>query len=95
MNRSVIASLMIGIAFLLVEGTAQTQNRTPQAAQPGRYQLFSAEHAIIGITNAEAEKVILRIDTATGKVDEWNIGQDAEGKVFDEWTPTGELPRKR
>lgn len=91
MNRTVVLTALV-LVVLLVEGIAQTQSRIQTHSQPGRYQLFSAEHAIEG---PGSEKTILRIDTATGKVDEWNYGRDSQGKIFDEWTPTGELLRNR
>jgi hypothetical protein len=91
MNRVHIAiAIAISTAALLAVGNAQT-NRTP-VGQPGRYQLFVGEHDVLG--SGAAEKVTLRIDTATGEVSEYMTGKDRDGATVDDWLPTGLLPLK-
>lgn len=84
MNRTNTAIVVIATAALLAVGNAQT----PKVSGPvGRYQLFAGETSAGGSPN---HKAILRIDTATGIVDEWIT--NAAG---DSWHQTGSLPGRK
>ncbi|MGD1071715.1 MAG: hypothetical protein ABSB15_16400 [Bryobacteraceae bacterium] len=78
----IVALLAIGVARM----TAQGQ---PADGAVGRYQLFTAEHAITSPKGTYTGKDILRIDTATGQTSAWVNGQDASGKLVSALLPIG------
>jgi hypothetical protein len=80
-NRNNIAIAAIVAALLLIAGGAQTQSTSGSV---GRYQLFSGETD--AGTSGPPHRAILRIDTATGTVDEW-----ITSSVVDSWHRTGTL----
>jgi len=101
-NRLPLTIILASIAVMLLAVTSSSQQPAVRpdvslqsTTQIGRYQLFSGEHQIEGTRTMVSEKVILRIDTITGKVDWWEYGRDENGRVYDEWKPTGLLERSR
>jgi len=83
MNKLNVTLLLIIASLLVMVLSGQTKQ--PQAAnQPGRYQLLSGESHTLGGT---PDKYILRIDTQTGNVDEWMVGERKGGGVIDKWIP--------
>ncbi len=90
---NVVYILMAGLG-LLIAAKAQTQSQQSPNTQQlpprvGRYQLLSGEHYINVKGVGQDDKVILRIDTSTGEVDQWFAGQTKDGKMIDRWIPTG------
>lgn len=100
-SRSTVVLAALALMFLAGKGSTQQIDFRPDAPSPssgpqiGRYQLFSGEHEIEGARTMVSERVILRLDTITGHVDWWEYGRDENGRVYDEWMPTGLLPRSR
>jgi hypothetical protein len=86
MNKANISVAVITLAALLAVASAQTNRPTP-SLQIGRYQLFGGEYDMAG--SSAIDKVILRIDTTTGEVDELYHGKKDNGDLVDEWLPTG------
>ncbi|HEX4137943.1 MAG TPA: hypothetical protein VHY84_25265 [Bryobacteraceae bacterium] len=89
MTPTKMVLLITAAAILGAIGNAQT-NRSASTAQSGRYQLFSGE-VFMGGPKPVEQKVVLRIDTTTGDVDQWLAGQDREGKAVDQWFRTGRV----
>lgn len=97
MTTSKMGMAVIAAAFLFAVASAQ-DTPPPQTPAPrlvvGRYQLASVEHYIF-INNqppppgVEGDKAVLRIDTATGNVDQWMTGTDGNGATFDRWVRIG------
>jgi hypothetical protein len=90
MNRNTLIVAAIAAIVVFAVGKAQTESGN---AQTGRYQLFSGEHDLLGSTLTE--KAILRLDTATGNVDQWVRGADGNGGHVDRWMRTGNLVPSR
>ena len=99
MNRiAVIVSvtLLVAVAIAQIPRTTPNVNRNAQLGQVGRYQILNVDQEFEGSPNGpEKERLVLRIDTATGAVDEWFTGKAQDGLVYDEWVPTGYFPMKR
>jgi hypothetical protein len=74
MTKSRIGLAVLAVVLLFVVAHAQTVAQL-QSTSTGRYQLLSADHYLIGANSVE--KAVLKIDTATGIVDEWVTGVDA------------------
>lgn len=91
MTRFHAAVLLIAAVILIATMSGQTRQPKP-SAQPGRYQLFAGEYATLG---AGDEKVILRLDTQTGNVDQWVNGQRKNGDLIDSWMRLGQMPGRR
>jgi hypothetical protein len=95
MTKSTIALVVLAATSFLLAITVHAQTDTQQPAPPpaparlvvGRYQLVPVEHYLGGININE--KSVLRIDTATGIVDEWMTGTDRNGNAVDRWVRTG------
>lgn len=95
LNRTnlLIAALAIGLIFVLTR--AQAQQHASPSSQIGRYLLFSADYddfITLPVSNQQHYKVILRIDTQTGNVDQWLMGNRGPDKPIDTWVPTGGFP---
>ena len=86
MTKFNVAILLLLTGVLLAAVSGQTK-QTQSTNQVGRYQLFSGEGHLIGSTLPE--KFILRIDTQTGNVDEWIVGEKKDGKIINLWGRTG------
>ena len=95
MSKANVTILVVAATVLLAVGSAQTNQ--PTATGPvGRYQLLYGEHEKIiiesgGVAGKTTEhKVILRIDTVTGKTNVWVEGVDAHdtanAKTMFYWT---------
>jgi hypothetical protein len=83
-------TLLVVIATALFLTILGAQTKQPQSTnQPGRYQLFSAETDELG--SKLPARVILRIDTQTGTVDQWMFGERKDGALVDLWGRTGEM----
>ena len=92
MNKLTIGVTVFGGTVLLAILSAQNNQQPQQGCQVGRYQLFVAQHDMMG--KLGKEEVILRIDTTTGDVDEWMNGYTKTGEVLDKWIRTGSLTPK-
>lgn len=93
MNKVALAVIVVlATAILLGIGNAQIKGPQP-SGQIGRYQLLQGEHIVVGQKVTNDEKVVLRIDTATGQVSEWQEGTSTEGKYANFWFPIGERPQ--
>ncbi len=91
-NRgTIIGSVLIG-AVLVVAGVAQAPPpaSNENSALDGRYRLFSGEHAVTVKGGGFSEKVILRIDTVTGRTYRWVEGQTSDGKPVSFWSQIGD-----
>lgn len=94
MNRISVAILAI-LTLLVAVSIAQTSQKTSaDPAQIGRYQILVVEHDYIGGAPGEKERAVLRLDTATGVVEQWFRGMTKDGRGIDAWEPTGDLPFK-
>jgi len=93
MNRSTLLKIAVGAALLIVAGAAQTGRGAAPASQIGRYRLLSGEATSVGSNSTD--KVILRLDTATGDVDEWLYGALPDGKPWNQRYRIGEAGKKQ
>ena len=83
---------IIAAVLLLAILNGQTkQGQSPN--QSGRFQLFAGEISPLGFAGV-TDKMILRIDTQTGNVDQWIEGQRKDGTTVDMWARTGEIVPK-
>ena len=92
MNKANVAILVIAAAVLLAVGSAQTNRTTAPTGPAGRYQLLYGEHLYVSTKsgNSTEDKVILRIDTATGKTSVWFDGEAKDGTMASWWSPISE-----
>jgi hypothetical protein len=95
MNRANVAVLLIAATVLIAALSGQNKQPQPSPQTGGRYQLFAAEHTMFGMQTSE--KVILRIDTQTGNVDQWISGQGIKNPadLVDTWQRAGDAPFRR
>ena len=64
------------------------QNRTPAVpANPGRFQIVSAEYAYLGKQATLKQSGVFRINTETGQTWIYTSLEDDKGKLLQEWTP--------
>ena len=98
MTKSRIGIAVIAAALLFAGANAQDTTPPVQPPAPrlvvGRYQLASVEHYVLIANHPPApgepgDRAVLRIDTATGNVDEWTTGIDANGNSVNRWVRTG------
>jgi len=91
MNRIVMAIIAVG-AMLAVGIAQQPRKAKTDAGAVGRYQIVAMDHELIGHPDGPVrERVVLRIDTTTGVVEEWISGV-IDGRTVDDWVPTGGIP---
>jgi hypothetical protein len=91
MNRiNVLLTIALAAAVLIA---LSGQTKQPQSIESmGRYHLFSGETDRAGFDGTD--KVILRIDSQTGDVDQWIVGARKDGTIVDMWARTGEIHPK-
>ena len=94
MNRTYIA-IAVAVVIMLAVGSAQTSKPQLAAGPVGRYQLLYGEHHVadLGASGGDGDdKVILRIDTMTGRTSEWFNGRNKDGSFTSWWSPISEKP---
>jgi hypothetical protein len=84
MNKSILG---FAIAIALAIAAIAQSPASDSGNSVGRYQLLSGEHEFISLSGSVKEKVILRLDTVTGKTSEWIQGKQADGSSGNLWSP--------
>jgi len=78
-----ICLVAVGLATAYLAGGRTVE---AQGGQIGRYQLFQGRFRA-NVPGVEAEDVILRLDSATGKVQRYYSGTSTKGNLTEGWRP--------
>jgi len=90
MKRSYVLMIAV-VCFALGVGVSHfTTRRVKAQTQPspvGRYQLFQGRYKVVGTNTSVEQNGVFKLDTMTGKTDQYFAGEGKDGKYAEGWSP--------